>query len=115
DGVRCRIVAGREGQLAMFLLHNRAAEVKVGPVALKKGETIDFVISIDKSLNNNDFTWAPIIKAAGAADGATAAGQTVWDAKTDFGGPAVDPVKPLTPWEKYAQVLLLSNEFMFVD
>jgi hypothetical protein len=29
--------------------------------------------------------------------------------------PERHPARPLTPWEKYAQVLLLANEFMFVD
>jgi len=39
-----------------------------------------------------------------------------WNAKTDFSGPQKAPEKrPLTNWEKYAQVLLLSNELMFVD
>ena len=99
----------------MFVLHNRSAEAKVGPITLKKGETIDFVTSIDKSLNNNDFNWSPIIKVAGAADGADGRGANGLGCEDGFRRPAVDPVKPLTPWEKYAQVLLLSNEFMFVD
>jgi hypothetical protein len=38
----------------------------------------------------------------------------VWDAHENF----IDPrkhLKPLAPWEKYAQVLLISNEFFFVE
>ena len=38
----------------------------------------------------------------------------VWDARANF----IDPKKlpaPLGAWEKYVQVLLLSNEFAFVD
>jgi hypothetical protein len=38
----------------------------------------------------------------------------IWDAKENF----VDPKKiqqPMSAWEKYAQVLLFSNEFFFVD
>jgi len=39
-----------------------------------------------------------------------------WSAKADFSGPKKAPEKsPLTSWEKYAQVLLLANELMFVD
>jgi hypothetical protein len=30
-------------------------------------------------------------------------------------GPAMPPRGALTPWEKYAQVLLASNEFVFID
>ena len=36
----------------------------------------------------------------------------MWDARSDFQGP---PPTTLTPWEAYAQVLLLANEFAFVD
>ena len=31
------------------------------------------------------------------------------------GGPAAAAPKPLTAWEAYAQALLLSNEFLFID
>jgi len=30
-------------------------------------------------------------------------------------GPAMPPRGALTPWEKYAQVLLAANEFVFID
>ena len=36
-------------------------------------------------------------------------------AATEFRGPEAKPRKTLTAWERYAQVLLLANEFMFVD
>jgi hypothetical protein len=35
-----------------------------------------------------------------------------WDSAAEFSGPRPTP---MTPWEKYAQVLLESNEFAFVD
>jgi hypothetical protein len=41
---------------------------------------------------------------------------TEWSAQANFAGPAKPVEKPgLSPWEKFAQVLLLSNELMFVD
>jgi hypothetical protein len=40
---------------------------------------------------------------------------TEWNAKKDFSGPPVPPPRALNGWEKYAQVLLLANEFLFVD
>ena len=40
----------------------------------------------------------------------------VWNAQADFSGPQKPAEKrPLTAWEKYAQVLLLANELIFVD
>ena len=39
-----------------------------------------------------------------------------WNSVTDFAGPQTAPATtPLTPWEKYAQILLETNEFVFVD
>jgi hypothetical protein len=104
NGVIARIVHSRRGQLAMWQLHNSTAKAEIGPVAVKQGDTIDFVVSINTSLNNNDFAWSPVIKME----------DRTWDAKKDFGGLA-KPAKPMDAWEKYAQVLLLANEFVFVD
>ena len=36
----------------------------------------------------------------------------MWDSVSGFHGPLVPP---LSRWEQLAQVLLMSNEFMFVD
>ncbi len=39
---------------------------------------------------------------------------TSWQASTEFLGTTYKP-KPLNAWEKYVQVLLLSNELAYVD
>jgi hypothetical protein len=41
-------------------------------------------------------------------------GRRSWEVQRDFRGPASDPA-PLDAWGRYAQVLLSSNEFVFVD
>ena len=38
-----------------------------------------------------------------------------WDAKKDFAGPTKRKPPSIDNWTKYAQVLLLANELMFVD
>jgi hypothetical protein len=35
--------------------------------------------------------------------------------RKDFSGPPAQYEPPLTAWEQFAQALLLSNEFLFVD
>jgi hypothetical protein len=107
DGIVARVISSRQGELATWRLHNRKAESKIEPVELKEGDTLDFVVTIDRSLNNNDFLWSPAIKAVDGKGG--------WDGKKDFAGPPAPPPEPLAGWEKYVQVLLLSNEFVFVD
>ncbi|MCI0744538.1 MAG: PSD1 and planctomycete cytochrome C domain-containing protein [Verrucomicrobia subdivision 3 bacterium] len=108
DGIRGRIVSSRAGLLGEWILQTNKAEIKLENIDLKAGDTLDFVVDFRDNLNSDDFKWAPVIKA-------TASEPSEWSAKKDFAGPPQPPPKPLDPWEQYAQVLLLSNEFLFVD
>ena len=73
-------------------------------LAVKAGETIDFIVDIGTTLNNDQFLWHPVISS----------NDQTWDAREEFDGPRPAP-QYLKPWEQYAQVLLLANEFAFVD
>jgi hypothetical protein len=108
DGIRGRVVSSGGGSLGEWTLHNNKAELKLEKVELKKGDTLDFVIDLAGGLNSDDFKWSPVIKA-------TESEPSEWSAKKDFTGPPPPPPRPLDPWEQYAQVLFLSNEFVFVD
>jgi hypothetical protein len=114
DGVVATVVSSRDGVLASYTLHNRKAEARLEPVAVKKGDTIDFVVDFRANLHSDDFEWAPVVK---AQDGPAAPGATAeaWDARAQFAGAAPAPPVPLNAWEQYAQVLLQANEFLFVD
>jgi mono/diheme cytochrome c family protein len=134
DGVQAFIVGSRTGELGRWSVHESQAETTVERVAVKKGDTIDFIVDPRENPNSDSFTWAPVVRllsdpratandnrlAPGAARQAGAAtpgagAPTEWNANTEFGGPAPEPPKPLNAWEKYAQVLLMTNEFLFVD
>jgi hypothetical protein len=80
---------------------------------VKRGDTIDFVTDCRGNVGCDSFTWAPMIKYAGSRE--EGEGRREWDAKNDFSGPPKEKPPALTPWEKYAQVLLLANELVFVD
>jgi hypothetical protein len=112
DGIQAFIVASRGGILGKWSLHNQASETKVASVDVKSGDTIDFIVSINKTLNNNDFLWAPVVRSLGPNINGYPA---EWSALKEFSGPPSEEGKPLTPWEQYAQVLVLANEFLFVD
>jgi len=78
---------------------------------MKKDDTLDFVVDFNGEITDDEFVWAPLIqmKSASAAND----GQLVeWNAASQFGGP---PPTPMSPVEKYAQTLLLTNEFLFLD
>jgi hypothetical protein len=102
DGVRGRVVSNRHGELASWSVNGSSAETRLTGIKVQKGDVLDFVVDSRADPENDGFTWAPVIKV----------GDETWNAKEDFGGP---PLRPLTIWERYAQVLFETNEFAFVD
>ncbi|MDB6026050.1 MAG: Protein of unknown function (DUF1553)/Protein of unknown function (DUF1549)/Planctomycete [Verrucomicrobiales bacterium] len=116
QGVRAYIFSNRNGLLGKWILHNQSADGKVESVEVKKGDAIDFIVSIHESLSYNDFLWAPTIRMTGATAIRDPNGYAKeWNAQKEFSGTLAEDRKPLTAWEKYAQALLLANEFLFVD
>jgi mono/diheme cytochrome c family protein len=107
DGVRVFIVSSKQGLLKSFALQNRQAELSIDSLQVEQGETIDFVVDINQVLNNDQFLWSPKI----VTSQATQPGLQSWDAEKDFEG---NPASWLSPLEQLAQVLLISNERMFV-
>ncbi len=110
DGVRARVVSSRGGELASWTARGLEAETQLSGVEVKPGDTIDFVVDGRQDSENDAFTWAPVIESV-PAEGSKAAPQK-WSASADFRGP---DVAMLTKWEQYAQVLLETNEFAFVE
>ena len=78
---------------------------------MKRGDPIDFITDMRGDYGWDSFTWSPILTYVEIAGSGT---RKKWKAKEDFAGPE-PKVEPLTPWAKYAQVLLLANEIAFVD
>jgi len=111
DGVRGRLVATGTGEVQAWQARNGETETKVERLSLKKGETLDFIVDCLGDQNHDSFEWSPIIRLVSNA-GDTTSGMHVWNARNDFAGP---PPPELTHWEQLAQILLISNEFVFVD
>jgi hypothetical protein len=114
DGVRGRIASSQAGELGQWHVHNDKAETNVERVAVRRGDTIDFVTDCFGTVSHDSFDWATVIRLV-VEDGKKADPPAEWDAKKDFAESARAQHKPLTDWEKYAQVLLLANELVFVD
>ncbi len=114
DGIRCWIVSGSQGLLASASVHNREQLLNIPSVSLKAGETLDFIADLNENLNSEQHLWALVISTVN--DVVTTQGESalpeIWDAERDFTGPQVSY---LNRWDQLAQVLLLSNELMFVD
>jgi hypothetical protein len=78
-----------------------------GGMDVRAGDTLDFIVDGRKVQGEDPFVWAPRIRLT-EPSGAV----RTWDAARDFAGP---PPAALGPWDRLAQVLLVSNEFLFVD
>lgn len=109
DGVIAFIVSSRQGELWRGTARHGKTPAIVRDVAVLAGETVDFVVESGATADYDNFAWAPAIAAPSGDDTIAARG---WSAREEFHGP--DSTQ-LTPREQLAQVLLMSNEFLFVD
>ena len=64
DGIRCWIVASEGGVLASATVYNERKQLDVDTLAVKPGDTVDFVVDYGKSLNSDMFVWIPSITQA---------------------------------------------------
>jgi hypothetical protein len=116
NGVRGSLVSSRSGLIGQWLIDGPTkgsrivssdeskAVANVESIRLKAGDTIDFVVDSRDDPELDAFTWKIKIEDTEKADS--------WDSEQDFKGP---PVRPMTSRARAAQVLLMSNEFAFVD
>lgn len=111
DGIRAWIFSSRSGKLGSWRVHHRQQEARVETLEVAAGETIDFAVDIHRELNSDQFLWAPVIVESAPADHNLSESHR-WDAVQQFHGPRTSS---LTEWEQLAQIMLLANEFMFVD
>ena len=107
DGVIGAVLAaGRE--VGRWKVRDGQVETRVASVLLKKGETLDFVTASGESVSFDGFSWAPRLREL-------AASSESWDAAAEFSGEKPKANATLSPWDAYAQALLLTNEFLYVD
>jgi hypothetical protein len=116
DGVRGRIVSSRNGPVGEWVIEPKKKPEATNSerIAVRAGDTIDFVVDLRGTPENDAFTWTVTVQLAQADSGSDGApdSTTRWDSAATFRKPKAPP---LSIWARYAQVLLLSNEFVFVD
>jgi hypothetical protein len=106
DGIRAFVSHSRLGKLSSVKIRASTSNLNHSEVAFAAGETLDFLVDINDGLNSDQFLWSAKIKPSG--DSASG----IWDAEKDFNDQAR---VQLSSWTQLIQVLMLSNEFMFVD
>lgn len=112
DGVEGRIVSSRSGELGSWIASTNRAQTRLLHVYVKRGDVIDFITECRENPRSDTFKWAPVIKMEPAAN---LAPQSImaWNAQRDFSGEL--RARRLSSWEKFAQVLLETNELTFIN
>ena len=105
DQIVGRIVSSRTGLLGAWNAGPKPGTLTRLPrVMVKRGDTIDFIAASITSGKGAPFGWGPTVKMEGGGE---------WGAAKDFSDGSKND--RLGAWEKFAQVLLETNEMSFVN
>jgi hypothetical protein len=106
DGVRGLVVANGTQVVGDWTVVSGESVTAGENIKLKAGQTLDFILDCGGNENSDSFQWAPVVRRSEGGE---------WEAKGIFGGPVGSKAKPMSPWERYSQTLLMANEFVFID
>jgi hypothetical protein len=115
NGVRAWILSSKQGKVAEQFVRPTGTVEMNAQIEIQQDETLSFVVEAENGDTNSDsYTWAPRIERINEDGSLT----PITQADTDFCGPEGWPqnrAKPQSPLSQLAQVLMMSNEFQFVD
>ena len=114
EGVIARVVSSRAGPLGEWKAKGQSLCTDLAKVSVKKGDTLDFIVSSLSDKDAGAYQWSPSISVPGTSMSGMPGMAKRWDARTDFADPN-KPAKPLTAWEELCQALLLSPEFAVLE
>ena len=112
DGVRAWIHNSRTGVVSEYFCtpQNKKVPTQI-TTEVKRGDLVSFLVHNETGTDSDSFDWQPQITRADNGELLTNAKNDFCDAnRWPFGRP-----KPQQPLSQLAQVLMISNEFMFVD
>ena len=112
DGVHAWIISGRLGALGSWTAFHSQTNTTLTMIHVGKGEVVDFIVDGREDGSNDAFKWPVNIKMA-RATGLPKENVVEWDSKKDFAGELHG--RWMSTWEKFAQVLLETNELMFIN
>ena len=114
NGVHGWVINSRTGGL--FDLHVEPKGVKemlVEKASVRKGDVITFAVTSENDTNSDSFEWVPVIELVEGGKRSP-----VTDGAKDFCGTDHWPMgrpRPQNSLSQLAQVLMMSNEFQFID
>jgi len=106
DGVEGMVVSSRQGIIERWTVKHGSHPTSSRIGQVEPGDQVDFVVHCLGDPGYDSFDWQVSLELT------TRDGRQTWSSEQGFHGPAAPP---LDMWAQLTQVLLVSNEFMFVD
>jgi hypothetical protein len=110
NGVLARVVSSTRGRVGEWATAHGTAATTVEAVQVTAGDTVDFVVDCIADTSYDTFTWRTTLRLERANNTIE-----TWNSHDGIDGPKPPAAAPLDRWGQLAQVLLMCNEFMFVD
>jgi len=104
DGVRGIAISNANQVLGNWDVKHSQSPTQTQPLDVKQGDTIDFIVTAKNDTNSDSFNWNCQLQFEGD--------NQVFESSKHFMG--TRPIA-LDRWQQTTQMLLLSNEFCFVD
>ena len=113
DGIKAYMISSREGIIWEGEVQDDMILTEFNDRSIQIGDTVDLVVVSNGESAEDRFRWHPRLFLS--AEDATQYPKQDWLTRFDYEGPPPKLPKPLAAWEQYAQVLLMTNEFLFLD
>ncbi|HEY1785504.1 MAG TPA: DUF1553 domain-containing protein, partial [Pirellulales bacterium] len=112
DGVDARIVSSRGGSLGQWAAHKSAVTTAPGPIEVKQGDTVDFVVDCRESTDADAADWIVGLRLA-RPDGSQLGR---WNSAADFTGPTLPALSAQVAyaWQLAFGRPITSDEFSVV-
>jgi len=107
DGVISTILHNQTNPLATESAQNNRTSEALEDIRVQPGDTIDFVVFCGENASHDSYRCSIKIRES------TADSSRVWNSVTDFSDR--NELRVTDAWTQLAQVLMLTNEFVFVD
>lgn len=107
DGITSTILHNQLNPLATQSVKNDRATGTIEDISVQPGDTIDFVVFCGNNASHDTFKCSIRFRETAAGD------SRVWNSVADFSDQNV--LRVTDAWTQLAQVLMLTNEFVFVD
>ena len=116
DGVDIHVVSSRQGLLKTFPRDTaESMDIHLENLEIEPGDSLDLVVTPRGENTFDDFSWSLRIVEVGINAAGTPFAAAQWRSEDAFQRSVPFWEGGMDPWEQLAQVLLISNAFMFVD